>query len=92
MACISAAKRTYLLNKLKKKTAQLEALEAAYLVALGNSEIERYTFDSGDGRQSTTRRSPEALQKLINTLESEIELIQRQLTPSGLVNMNLRRG
>jgi hypothetical protein len=71
---------------------QLDAANTAYTVALGSGDVESYTFDSNEGKQSTTLRSPTVIFKQIEAIQSRIDRLTRRLTGAGLVNLNLRRG
>lgn len=77
--------------QITSKTEQLAAVNTAYLNSLTNAEIQTYTLDTGEGKQSTTRRKPEELQRAIRILETDLERLYRRLNGGGLVNMNLRR-
>lgn len=91
MAYLSPSQTARIQATLSIKEAQLSAAQAAYLKALESGDTESYLFDSREGKQSTTLRSPSVLSKEIRQLESEIERLYRRLSGTGLVNMNLRR-
>jgi hypothetical protein len=91
MSCITSTERARIVTAITTKETQLAAVNAAYLESLTNAEIQTFTFDSGEGKQSTTRRKPGELADAINRLESEINRLRRRLTGGGIVNMNLRR-
>jgi hypothetical protein len=91
MAYLTPALRSRIQLQIATKELQLEAANNSLTAALGNAEVQTYQFDSGEGRQSTTRRKPEEIIRVIRQLESEIERLYRRLSGSGLVNMNLRR-
>jgi len=89
MSCVRDI--TALKTKLALKEAQLVKLNAAYGASIDNTEITKYTFDSGIGRQTVERRSPKEFQDAIYRLEREIETIKAELGGYGLVQTNLRR-
>jgi uncharacterized small protein (DUF1192 family) len=91
MAYLHPTIRARIEAQINTKTAQLAAANASYTAALTNSEIQTYTFDSGEGKQSTTRRKPAEIAAAIRILESEIDRLQRRLDGTSIVNLNLRR-
>ena len=91
MACISSSRRAKLLERLEKKYEQLAKADAAYDLLLEKGDIKSYTFDSGDGRQSATRRDLEELRKTIENLEKQISALERKLNGTGIVAFNLTR-
>jgi hypothetical protein len=70
---------------------QLDAANAAYTAALGSGDVESYTFDSNEGKQSTTLRSPSVIFTQIQNIQSQITRLENRLYGRGLVNLNLRR-
>ena len=89
MICISATKRTNILNQIAKKEAQLLKLEEALDDA--STGVKEYRFDSGEGSQRTIRHSPAELIRAIEVMESKIAALYRRLNGTGLVDMNMRR-
>jgi len=89
MSCLSPARAAELKAELAKKKAQLLKLETAY--DAGSIEIEAFTFDSGEARQSSKFRSLKELGEQIDRFESQIRRISGKLNGTGLMNMNLRR-
>lgn len=49
------------------------------------------TLDTGNGRVSFTNRDLEVVEKQINTLDAEIDKIDRQLCGGTVVNFSVRR-
>ena len=90
MTCLSSSRRTQLLARLAKREASLVIVEATYDELLA-SGIESYRFDSTEGEQQTKRRNLNEVKGQLDSLQSEIDSIQRQLSGQGVVNMNLRR-
>lgn len=76
---------------LATKEALLVLAYEAYNKALGSADTESYLFDSREGKQQTTLRSPSVIYNEIRHLESEIERLYRRLSGTGIVSMNLRR-
>ncbi len=91
MACMSTNKRARLLAQLEKKEAQLLKAETAYDTLLDSGDIESYSFDSGEGRQSTKRRALDSLEKTIDRLEAQIDALVRRLQGTGIMNITLSR-
>lgn len=91
MSYLTAAIRARIAAQISVKEAQLTAANEALTAALGNSEIQTYRFDSGEGNQSATRRSPEEIQRVIARLERELDALYQRQRGGGIVNMNLRR-
>lgn len=88
---ISAQKRQMLEERLTLKLQQLEAANA-HLNTLLEDAIEEYRFNSGEGgNQWARRRSLHQTQSLIAALEQDIEKLERKLSNSGILNMQLRR-
>lgn len=77
-------------NRLAKKEAQLEKAYIAYDKLIENNN-ESYRFDSGEGSQSTKKRSLSDLSAEISRLESEIDGICRKLKGYGLTTIKLNR-
>lgn len=73
------------------KESQLALARTAYERLLTDGDTESYLFDSREGKQATTLRSPSVLAKEITRLEAEIDRLYRRASGTGLVNMNLRR-
>jgi hypothetical protein len=73
------------------KELQLAAANTAYTAALENAEVQGYVFDSGEGKQATTRRKPAEIRKEITQLENEINALYARLSGTGVCTMNLRR-
>lgn len=92
MSYLPVSTRSRITAQITTKEAQLAAANDAYLAALGSGDIESYQFDSKEGKQATTLRSPTVLLKAIRELESQLERLYRRLDGTGVVNLNLRRG
>lgn len=80
----------YLKERLAKKIALLQKLEATYEKAI-ESGVESYSFSSGEGSQTTKNRKLSELKKQIESLESEIEQLVARLKQNGVVSLTLRR-
>lgn len=90
MSCLTTARKTQLQTRLTAKEAQLTAAYTAFDELTAQS-IESYSFDSGEGKQSTKRRQLGSMQKAIDILEAQIDWIQGKLNNTGIMNLNLRR-
>lgn len=88
---LCSTRRQQILDRIVKKEEQLISLNTQYDEALENVSIESYTLDTGNGKQSTKRRNPEEIQKLISTIEKEIDSLYRKIRGTGLVNLNQSR-
>lgn len=91
MSYLDPGQRRAIYAQITTKQAQLVAANTAYLSALGNSEIQGYSFSSGEGDQKANRRKPEEIRNEIAYLESDLCRLYRQINGKGIVNMNLRR-
>lgn len=91
MGCLTTSQVNEIKAEIATLDTQITALEAAYLSAIGNAEIEEYRFNSGEGNQTAIRRSPREIRIEIEALKSSRARLQRQLSGTSNVNMNLRR-
>jgi hypothetical protein len=91
MSCLTSAQRTAILAEIADIDEMIAAIKAAYLSALGNSEIETYRFDSGDGSQRADRRSPKELKDQWDDLLAMRGRLVRQLRGTLNVTLNFRR-
>lgn len=91
MGSYQLKRRTRLLAQKARLEAALAILDASYLSAVANIEVETYKFDSGEGYQQTTRRSPEDIQKQIDNIEAKLSHVINELAGVGIVNVQLRR-
>jgi len=53
--------------------------------------VQSYEFDSGDGRQRTTRRKLSDIQEQIEKLEATEDWLTRELYNMGLISTVVRR-
>lgn len=90
MPCLSSTRRSELLAILARREASLAIAEQTYDELLAQS-IESYRFDSTEGSQQTKRRKLSELKDQIDSIQSEIDSINRKLRGQGITNMNLRR-
>lgn len=91
MGCLTSTQIATIRAEIATLDAQITAAETAYTSALTNGEVEEYRFDSGDGSQKAIRRSPKELRVEIEALKGSRARLQRQLSGTSNVNMNLRR-
>ena len=89
---LSAATKAEIEAEIAQCDAYLVALNTAYLASVGNSEIQEYRFDAGDGSQKTIRRKPSEIREEMDAIKAKRSRLVRQLSGSGSVNMQLRRG
>jgi len=81
---------TTLTERRAKRVASLAIAEAAYDTAL-EQRSESYSFNSGEGSQSATRRKLKELKSQIDELTAEIELIDRRLNGRGVHGFSMPR-
>lgn len=91
MGCLTTTQVNVIKAKIAVIDTQIAAFESSYLDSAGNSEIEEYRFNSGEGNQTAIRRSPSELRKEIEALETRRGRLQRLLDGTSNVNLNLRR-
>lgn len=91
MSCLSSAARAAIRAEIIELDAMIAIVKAAYISSLTNSEVEEYRFDSGDGSQRATRRSPKEIKAEWDDLASSRNRLLRKLNGTSNVNMNLRR-
>lgn len=93
MTCLTKSRREELEAQLASKQKQLTAANAALekILSGDRGHVQKYTFDSGEGRQSVTHTDPQKLLLIISTLEKEIEFINKKLNGTGLVAVKFRR-
>jgi chromosome segregation ATPase len=90
MATMSTAEATRLRARLARLEAQIENANTA-LDALTTQEIESYSLDTNEAKQSAKRWDAMKLDELIARLEIRAEHIRQRLTGLGVVNLNVRR-
>lgn len=91
MSYLHPALRARILAQIQAKETLLADAEAAYSSSLKNSEIQTYSFDSGEGKQMTVRRKPVEIRKEIDAITAELNGLYSRLGSSGIVSMNMRR-
>ncbi len=91
MGCLTTTQVSVIKAEIAVINTQIAAFETAYLASAGNSEIEEYRFNSGEGNQTAIRRSPSEIRVEIEALKSRRLRLQRQLDGTSNVNLNLRR-
>jgi hypothetical protein len=85
-----SARRARIQRNLAAVQASLEAAYASQLEA-SSTTVQSYEFDSGEGKQRTTRRTLKALQDQIDRLEAKERSLINELYNMGLVSIRLRR-
>ena len=86
---ISSTMRAFWAARLEAAQAQLLKAEAAY--SAGLLEIERYTLDTGEARQTVEHRDIAKLERAVTRLEARVVWLNQKINGGGLVNLNLRR-
>lgn len=90
MPSLTQAEQTAILTQIETKTEQLEEANNTYRKLL-KQEVEDYRFDTTEGSQRARRVSIVDMQKVIESLESQIDSLYRKLRSGGLRMINLRR-
>jgi septation ring formation regulator EzrA len=86
-----ALSRRDMLVRRRKKIEQLEAANTL-LDELLETSVESYRLSTGEGgAQWATRRKIKEVRELIESLEKQIEALERKLTRTNLVEFDLRR-
>ena len=87
----------YIDARKSRLSAQLVKVQAAlvslydHLAEQSASSVQSYEFDSGDGRQRTTRRKLSDIQEQIEKLEATEDWLTRELYGMGLISTVVRR-
>ena len=87
----------YIISRKSRLTTQLArvqtALAALYdqLIEQSATSVQSYTFDSGEGIQTTRRRKLSEIQDQIDRLQATESHLINELNNMGLVNLQLRR-
>lgn len=90
MGCLTTRRRAWIELQIEKKEAQILKAWATFEALLEHSE-KSYKFDSKEGYQALENVDLVDLQKVIDTLESELTALYRKLACKGLLVLNLRR-
>lgn len=91
MAC-NVNRLNYYVTKINNFLDLREKLDTAFENAMLTGEVKSYTFDSGEGRQTTSYRSLQELQDAMDFLDSRIDWYMRKASSGGgLVSVNQRR-
>ena len=91
MPCLHPDIRAKYTTELARVRTQISNLSDALDSALENSEVEEYSFNSGEGSQKTVRRDIDKMIKSLDRLEAKEARIMKKLLGRGVVNLNLRR-
>lgn len=91
MSCLQPDIRSKYVTELARVRTQISNLSQALDKALLNSEVEEYTFNSGEGSQKTVRRDIDKMIRSLDRLEAKESRIIKKLSGHGVVNLNLRR-
>lgn len=91
MTYIDPAIRAQLQAQYDTLQQQLAAANTAYTASLGNAEVQSYSLDTGEGKQSATRRKPAEIRIEITAIQREMAQLRQRLLGRGIVSMNLRR-
>lgn len=84
------ARRQRLARRLAAVQAQIEKLETAML-EMAATGVSSYEFDSGEGKQRTTRRGLDEIKKTLDGLYATEDHYVNELSCMGIVSLRLRR-
>ena len=84
------ARRQRLARRLAAVQAQIEQLETVML-EMASTGVSSYEFDSGEGKQRTTRRSLDEIKKTLDGLYANEDHYVNELSGMGIVSIRLRR-
>ena len=84
------ARRQRLARRLAAVQAQIEKLETVML-KMAATGVSSYEFDSGEGKQRTTRRSLDEIKKTLDGLYATEDHYVNELSCMGIVSLRLRR-
>ena len=90
MSYLSASEIARIEALITTKVDQLALANATYNKLLAN-DIEEYRFDSNEGSQRAKRLDITKMKAQIDSLEAEIERLNRRLKAGGIVNIVMRR-
>jgi len=90
MSYLSASEIARIEALITTKEAQLALANETYNKLLAN-DIEEYRFDSNEGSQRAKRLDITKMKAQIDSLEAEIERLNRRLKAGGIVNIVMRR-
>jgi uncharacterized coiled-coil protein SlyX len=85
-----SARKSRLQARKTSLESQIATLENT-LDGLLSSEVEEYRFDDGEGAQRVKRRKFKEVQDQLDSLESRLDAVCRELAGLGLVVSRLRR-
>lgn len=88
---INSTERQRIIDQIKTIDIQINNLNTALTDATTRSEIESYSTDSGQGRQSVKRRDPEKIISQIRSLEIRRNHLIQRLNGTGVVNFRFGR-
>ena len=91
MACLSAWRRSMLITRRDNLTAQITSINTVIDAAILSGKVNSIEFDSGEGKQKTSYRSLNELQKMVDGLEIRLDQVLNALRGAGVVNMGLKR-
>lgn len=91
MSCMPAWKIAEYRIELTRIRNQITLIETSLDSAYENSEIEEYSFNSGEGQQRTKRRSIKELSQELDRLEARKMRLLNKLYGRAIINLNMRR-
>ena len=87
---------SYITSRKTRLEQQLTRVQTALFslydqLADATTSVKSYTFDSGDGKQSTTRRELKDIQETISKLEATEAHLINELSGMGIISLLFRR-
>lgn len=90
MSCLSASRVARIKAQIVIKEKQLDEANELYSKLLNNPNAS-YRFEDGEGAQQVSTRKLTDVQKVIDSLESQLNRLYNQLSGRGLTRTTLNR-
>lgn len=81
----------FLLTRIEKTKALIEAYEDAILALAPDSGINSYELDTGQGKQKVTRADSQKLNTTLDSLYNRLVTMEARCTGSGVVQVRAGR-
>lgn len=77
----------FMLDRIQTKKDYILKLDEAMCALAPNSGVESYTLDTGQGRQTVTRKDIDMLQKAMSSAENSLVTLEARCYGSGVVQV-----